>query len=204
MTLKKRLASMVFLAGAAATSAGLTAGPANAGTTITANYPVNGSTFIHSLNSSIALGPGTLTATVDLSTGAVTGSVNLPAATGSFKEFGFIPVTATTEFIPDGPTTGQTTSTGGIQATAQITLKLTDLKVAGLDIPVGRSCETSAPATIALASAPGFNALKGGVVNGTYTIPRFTHCLLATPLINLSIPGAGNTITLTLGTPTFG
>jgi hypothetical protein len=45
---------------------------------------------------------------------------------------------------------------------------------------------------------------EGGVLNGTYTIPRFTHCLLATPLINLTIPGAGNTITLTLGTPTFG
>lgn len=204
MTLKKRLASMVFLAGAAATSVGLSAGPAGAATTITANYPVTGSTYIHSLNSSIALGPGTLTATVDLSTGAVTGSVNLPPATGSFRELGFIPVTATTEFIQDGPTTGNTTSTGGIQATSQITLKLTDLKVAGLDIPVGSSCETSAPATIALASAPGFNALKGGVVNGTYTIPRFTHCLLATPLINLTIPGAGNTISLTLGPPTFG
>jgi hypothetical protein len=204
MALNNRLASIVVLAGAAATSAGLAASPAEAASTITANYPVSGSTFIHSLNSSIPLGPGTLTATVDLSTGAVTGSVNLPAATGSFKEFGFIPVTATTEFVPDGPTTGQTTSTGGIQATAQITLKLTDLKVAGLDIPVGRSCETSAPAAIALASAPGFDALKGGVVNGTYTIPRFSHCLLATPLINLTIPGAGNTITLTLGTPTFG
>ena len=48
--------------------------------------------------------------------------LSLPAATGSFKEFGSIPVTATTEFIQDGPTTGTTTSTGGIQATSQITL----------------------------------------------------------------------------------
>jgi hypothetical protein len=32
--------------------------------------------------------------------------------------------------------------------------------------------------------------------------PRFTHCLLDTALINLTLPGPGNTITLTLGAPT--
>lgn len=38
----------------------------------------------------------------------------------------------------------------------------------------------------------------------TYTIPRFAHCLLATPLINLTLPGPGHTITLTLGAATSG
>jgi hypothetical protein len=53
-----------------------------------------------------------------------------------------------------------------------------------------------------LSSQAGFNALSGGTVSGTYTIPKFTHCLLATALINLTLPGPGNTITLTLGAPT--
>lgn len=51
---------------------------------------------------------------------------------------------------------------------------------------------------------PGFNALTGGTVSGTYTIPRFAHCLLAPPLINLTLPDPGNTITLTLGAATSG
>jgi hypothetical protein len=54
-----------------------------------------------------------------------------------------------------------------------------------------------------VSSAAGFTLLGGGNVTGTYTIPPFSHCGLATFLINLSIPGPGNTITLTLGVPTL-
>ena len=61
----------------------------------------------------------------------------------------------------------------------------------------------AAPASAA-APAPAFNILKGGNLKGTYTIPQFGNCGLATPLINLTIPGPGNTITLTLGKATIG
>jgi hypothetical protein len=36
-------------------------------------------------------------------------------------------------------------------------------------------------------------------VSGTYTIPQFAHCGLVTPVLNLTITGPGNTISLTLG-----
>ncbi len=52
---------------------------------------------------------------------------------------------------------------------------------------------------VRLASQPGFNILKGGHVAGGYTIGDFSGCGLATVLINLTIPGAGNTINLKLG-----
>jgi hypothetical protein len=39
----------------------------------------------------------------------------------------------------------------------------------------------------------------GGSLSGTYTIPPFAHCELLTPVLNLTVPGPGNTITLTLG-----
>ena len=39
----------------------------------------------------------------------------------------------------------------------------------------------------------------GGPVSGSYTIPAFHHCLLNTLLLNLTIPGPGNTLNLTLG-----
>jgi hypothetical protein len=48
-------------------------------------------------------------------------------------------------------------------------------------------------------SSQGWSIIKGGTLAGTYTIPRFHHCLLDTLLINLTLPGPGNTIALTVG-----
>ncbi len=176
------------------------AGAASADTTIIVKYPVKGSTFIKAPNFTLALGPGSLTSTVDLTTGALTANLKLPNATGSFNDLGLVPVTATTQFINDGPTTGQVDlNTGAVTTTSVITLRIVDLKVAGIDMPVGTSCETSTPVTVQVASQPGFNIVKGGNLAGTYTIPQFANCGLETLLINLTLPGGGNTITLTLG-----
>ncbi len=181
------------------------ASAASADTTVTVTYPVTGSTHIKAIGSTVSLGPGTLTSTLDLNTSAVSATLSLPAATGSFKELGFIPVTATTQFIQDGTATGTADlSTNTVTVTSQTTLQITKLSVAGLPIPVGRDCETRTPATIAVSSQAGFSVLGGGNLAGTYTIPTFSHCGLATLLINLTIPGSGNTITLTLGAATLG
>jgi hypothetical protein len=179
------------------------AGAAPADDTLLASYAVNGSTAIASTNSSMTLGPGTLDATLDVDYNTFTADLALPPATGSFTELGFLPVTATTEFIQDGQTTGAVDGdTGGISSTSKITIKLTDVKIAGIDVGVGNSCQTS-PATITLTSEAGFNVLLGGDIAGTYTIPKFSNCgLLNTPIINAIIPGSGNTIALTLGAPT--
>lgn len=172
--------------------------------TVSVSYPVTGSTFIKAIGSTIDLGPGTLSTTADLTTSTLTGTLTLPPATGSFKELGLIPVTATTEMIQDGTATGTVNfTTNAVTTTATDTIKLTSLKVAGVPILVGPSCETS-PATIAVSSQAGFNVLNGGTLSGTYTIPPFAHCGLATLLINLTLPGPGNTISLTLGKGTLG
>src|ERR1700742_3951777 len=91
---------------------------------LNATYPVNGTTDINATNSSLTLGPGTLTASLDTTTLAFTGNLDLPPATGSFTELGFVPVTATAEFIQDGAITG-TDVDGGITATAHISIRLT-------------------------------------------------------------------------------
>lgn len=172
--------------------------------TVSVSYPVTGSTFIKAIGSTIDLGPGTLSTTADLTTSTLTGTLTLPPATGSFKELGLIPVTATTEMIQDGTATGTVNfTTNAVTTTATDTIKLTSLKVAGVPILVGPSCETS-PTTISVSSQAGFNVLNGGTLSGTYTIPPFAHCGLATLLINLTLPGPGNTISLTLGKGTLG
>ena len=172
--------------------------------TVSVSYPVTGSTFIKAIGGAIDLGPGTLSTTADLTTSTLTGTLTLPPATGSFKELGLIPVTATTEMIQDGTATGTVNfTTNAVTTTATDTIKLTSLKVAGVPILVGPSCETS-PTTITVSSQAGFNVLNGGTLAGTYTIPPFAHCGLATLLINLTLPGPGNTISLTLGKGTLG
>jgi len=189
------IAGLLALATIAATPAA-----ASAATVLKVRYPVNGSTFLKAANATVPLGPGALRSRVNLTTGAVTASLNLPPATGSFKELGLIPVTATVAFIQNGPTTGTVDlNTGAVTTMSSITLQITSLSVGGLPVPVGPSCESATPASVALASQPGFSIVNGGTVSGTYTVPPFAGCGLITPVLNLTITGPGNTITLTLG-----
>ncbi len=199
--------------GPAAAAAGLlavvavtaTTTAASASTKVHAKYKVTGSTHLAGPGFSLKLGPGTLASTLNTGNSKLTATLTLPDATGSFKQAGVIPVTATTRFINDGPTTGKLNdSTGGVSTTSKITLKIVSLVVAGVGVPVGKSCETKAPVVVKLKSEKKFNVLDGGKVTGTYTIGEFGHCLLATPLINLTIPASGNTITLTLGKAKIG
>jgi hypothetical protein len=182
-----------------------TSGSASAATFIKAKYKITGSTFLAGPMATLALGPGTLSAKVNASNGKVSASLTLPPATGSFKQFGVIPVTATAKLINDGPTTGTVNlGTGAVKTTSKITMQLTSLTVAGLPVPVGNRCETSSPVVVSLKSQKGFSILGGGKVAGSYTIPAFHHCGLATLLINLTIPASGNTITLKLGKAKLG
>ncbi len=179
-----------------------TPGTAHATTVIQLNYPMTGTTFIKSTSSTMALGPGALETAVD-ENGGLTAAVKLPEATGTFKEFGVIPVEVKTKFIETTPTTGTVNlDTGEVHTTSKLTLRITSLKVAGIPTLVGNSCQTETPAVISVDSDANFNVLTGGNLNGTYTIPKFQNCVLSTGLINLVVPGSGNTITLTLGAAT--
>jgi len=180
--------------------------PASATTsTIHARYKVTGSTFLKAPNVTLPLGPGKLVANLNPATGSIKATLTVPDATLTFKQFGLVPVTATTHFINNGPTTGKLNiNTGAVTTTSHLTFQITSLSVAGIPVPVGPSCESSTPAVIQVTSQPGFNIIKGGNLAGTYTIPQFANCGLVTPLINLTLTGPGNTITLHLGKAKIG
>jgi len=193
-----RGAMLVSAAGVLAI-AGASSAAASSAAKVTVKYTVTGSTTIKSVNSTASLGPGQLKATVNLSTGKLSAALTLPPASASFKELGIIPVTATTNFIQDGATTGTVNLKTGVTKTqSNITLQLTALNVAGVSLPVPSNCESASPAQVDLTSQKGFNPLKGGNMSGTYTIPPFAHCGVLTLLLNATIPGPGNTITLKL------
>ena len=172
-----------------------------ADTIINVHYPVtDGSTFIKKINTTAPIGAGTLSASVDLNTGSSTSTLSLPPTTVSFKALGLVPVTSTVELIQNGPATGTVDFTNNtVTSTASVTLKIDSMNVGGINVPLGSSCESEAPTSVTVTSAAGFSISNGGTLTGTYTIPEFTHCGLQTLLINLLIPGPGNTITLNLG-----
>lgn len=197
---RKRLAVMTAGVGLVTTFgiAG-TAGTASADTVENIHYAVTGSTYLAKLQTTVNLGPGTLASAADLTTGTTSSTLTLPPATASVNELGLIPVTATTEMVQNGPASGTVNlTTNTITSTANVTLKITNLTILGLSVPVGNSCETT-PFNISLSSGAGFTVGGGGPLSGTYTIPAFQHCGLNTALLNLTIPGSGNTISLTLG-----
>ena len=183
----------------AAASALATSGTASADSVLNVHYAITGTTYLAKLNTTVNLGAGTLASTVDLTTGTSQSTLTLPAATASVKELGFVPVTATTELIQNGTAAGTINlGTNTITSTASVTLKITKLTAFGVSLPVGSACQTS-PFSIAISSQPGFTIGGGGPVSGSYTIPAFHHCGLNTLLLNLTIPGSGNTLSLTLG-----
>lgn len=209
IALRPTLANRLAALGSAGLVAGgvlvAASGPASAATIVKASYKVTGTTFLAGPKAMAALGPGKLSAKVNAGTGKLTANLSMPPATASFKQFGLIPVTATTKFINDGPTTGKVNlNTGATSTTSKITLRITSLMVSGLPIPVGSRCETASPVVIKLKSLKGFNPLDGGKVAGSYTIGKFSHCGLSTLLINLTVPASGNTIALKLGKAKLG
>lgn len=180
--------------------------PASAATFLKAKYKVTGTTFLAGPKTSLSLGPGTLSAKLNANTGKLTATLSMPPATASFKQANLVPVTSTTKFINDGPTTGKVNlNTGATSTTSKITLQITSLTVGGVSIPVGSRCETVDPVVISMKSKKGFNPLGGGKVGGSYTIGKFHHCgLVGTLLINQTVPASGNTITLKLGKAKIG
>ena len=192
------VSSVALVAAAAALTAA--AGPAVAATTpaYTVAYDASGSSLVKKPNSTIALAPTTLTNYINAD-GTFTADLPLPATTSQFKVVGLLPVKATVNFVPVGKAVGKLTAPT-VSATATYYIKLSNVTLAGLPALVGGKCQTSAPVSIPVATPAGerFNVTSGGHLTGTYTIGNFANCGLMTGLINLLVPGSGNTATVTL------
>ena len=79
-------------------------------------------------------------------------------------------------------------------------VRLSDVKVAGLPAFVGSTCQTAQPITVP-ANTPAdesFSLTDGGHLTGTYTLGKFANCGLTTGIINALVPGSGNTLDLTV------
>jgi len=202
-TTRKRLLGTGALAVVASTVVAL--GPALSASAAGApalkfRYHVTGTSHVKKPNSDVKLGPSTLHLALR-NNGSFTGSLKLPPAQTSFTVLG-LPATATATFIQVGKLTGSLKTVKGrihVSSVAHDILRLSDVKVAGIPQNVGDKCQTKTPIALSVKNTKPFDLTKGGVLSGTFTIPKFANCgLLNTPLINLLVPGDGNTVRLHL------
>ncbi|KOX24796.1 fibronectin [Saccharothrix sp. NRRL B-16348] len=159
-------------------------------------YRLTGSTRIKAANGTVAL-TGGIDAALDLSTGAFDADLTLDPTSGRFRAFGFVPVKARIEFAQAARTTG-TVAAGKLTSTSSVTVKLPHITVLGIPVSTSPDCRTRTPASIPLASKPGFDPLAGGTLTGVYTLPPLTGCGPLTGLISGVTSGPGNTIEVTL------
>ena len=181
---------------------------AHAATIIPIAYDAVGTTHIAKTNSDIALGPTTLTTDLDVESGDFTGHLPLPGTRTEFKIAGFLPVSANVDFIEAAPVQGHINLAGDIasvNSTAKYYVKLSNVKVAGFPTFAGSNCKTKAPVSIPADTEPGvgFDLVNGGRLVGTYTIGAFENCGINTPLINVLVPGAGNTVKIDVSNGQF-
>lgn len=178
------------------------ANPAAADPIIPINWSVQTTTTLKSLNQTVVSPPGTFTGQVDLGTGALTGDLALPPARSTVKIAGLPLANAEFALEQAAPIQGGVDlATGTVSTTASFNVRLKSLKPTLLPINlVGNNCRTVSPVTVTL-SGP-FSLTGASTFTGTFTLPKFRDCgLFNTPLINLVIPGPGNTISATFGPP---
>ncbi|RLV54523.1 hypothetical protein D9V41_15885 [Aeromicrobium phragmitis] len=179
----------------------LTSSPASAAT-IDVDYDVNGTTQIEKTGSTITLGPAVMHSFVE-DDGSFTGDMVLPGTRTEFKVIGFIPVTADVNFTPTKPTTGQLTRVGRqrvLTSESSYYVRLSNIKASIFPLFAGQNCRTVDPVVIPANTPEGefFDIAAGGRLVGEYTLGEFENCGLNTWLINLLVPGGGNTIELNL------
>jgi len=165
-------------------------------------YNVDATTHIERSDQTIEVDGGSFTGGIDLNTLQLEGAIVLPPTSFTFKLAGTVPlVTATAAIVPTAPVTGMLGSDDAgnldLTATTVFNIRITDLHAEGTHVNlVGDSCTTASPITLTMSGEVDFGGPS--TMSGTFTIPPFRNCGLATtPALDLTISGPGNTFTAT-------
>jgi hypothetical protein len=177
---------------------------ANAADTIVpVNFTVNASTHLKSLNLDVTVPPGSFTGQVDLTTGALTGTLKLPPATQSISILGIPLASATFSLGSSSPVTGTLNlAAGTVSVTASFSFNIASASASILPKLnlVGNNCHGSKAITQTL-SGP-FSLTGANTFSSMFTIPKLADCGPLTPILNLIIPSSGNTFTVSFSPAT--
>jgi hypothetical protein len=183
-------------------SLGLTLPSASADTIIPIHWTVNASTHIKSLNMDVVVPPGSFDGEVNLTTGALTGNLTLPPATQKISILGIPLASATFAVQPTAPISGHVDLLAGtVSVSASFNFLITKASVSLLPRLnlVGNNCHGATPITQNFTGP--VNLSGASTFSSEFTIPKFANCGLLTPILNLIIPGGGNTFTVTFAPP---
>jgi len=165
---------------------------------------VQGSTYLAASGGTMPLS-GNIISQLNLSSGEFTGEMLLNPTSGSFeviKGWSRYTATATVEFEAVGETVGSLID-GKLVATSTAYIKVpkvtkTLFGLVNWPIGGGDNCRTKTPVTFTVESPldQPFDAISGGLVTGSYTLPPLENCGLLTSILNLKMAGEGNLINL--------
>lgn len=179
-----------------------TASPASADTIIPITWKVDATTTLKSLNMTVAVPTGLFVGTVNLTTGDLTGNLTLPPATQKISILGIPLASATFAMSSAAPLTGKVdlaTMTVTVNASFNFSIQKASASLLPRLNLVGNKCRGSKPITQSL-SGP-VSLTEATSFTATYTIPKLVDCGPLTPILNLVIPGGGNTFTATFAPP---
>jgi K319-like protein len=165
-------------------------------------WRVDASTHLKTLNRDVQVPRGYFDGSIDLGTGDLSGSLDLPPATTRIDLAGLLPIVdATFAMTQVQPITGHVDlSTLHVTSTAVFDIRVLSVKPLGTDVNlVGDDCRTSEPISVTMAGTA--DLVNGSTFTGTYSIPPLENCELITAALNLVIPGDGNTFTGTFTPP---
>lgn len=126
------------------------------------------------------------------------GSIALAPTKARLVALGFIPVTASVQFVSSGATTTTLASATGLQLSTKARIKLPQVSLFGtIPLAGGSTCQTRQLSTIDL-SSPGFDPATGGRLTGSFAISDLSGCGALNGLVSAATAGTGNTISLDL------
>jgi hypothetical protein len=191
---------------------------------LTFNYIVKATAHIQKANLTMSPPPGTFKGQADITQGKILGQIYIPPSSFTQSIAGPLSVTATAAIVSTKPVTG-TLKLANFKITATSTFIIRILTmyadtpvpptitippilpgmppivitVPTLPVPkvnlVGNNCATASPISVTMS---GIAHLDGpSTFTGTFSIPNFANCGLATALLNQEVPGPGNTFSAT-------
>jgi hypothetical protein len=188
----RRIAA-IAVAGFAFAAAG--AGSATAGPPLVITQDVTGSGHFAKAGTGVSVSPGTFKFLYYIGPYNFTGDLVLSPGRMAFKTSAGFGVSADVTYTPTTQLSG--TNVGSFSGSFDADIVLSNVKVAGLSVPVG-DCETVTPIKFDLTAGPGFDLVKGGDLSSAYTVPEFGDgCGSAKAFVNEALPGPGNTLNLT-------
>ena len=97
----------------------------------------------------------------------------------------------------DRSLTGTLDANTGLTANITVRIKIPSVTLLGLQLAGGANCQAKNPSAIKLTS-PGFDALEGGLLTGTFGISDLTGCGFLNGIVSPITAGSGNAIALNL------